>query len=84
MAHEEGVEIPAARLTPEALRALAEEFVTREGTDYGAVERSFEAKVQAVLRQIHTGDAVILYDGVSETTHVVPRDGRARAPLTES
>jgi uncharacterized protein YheU (UPF0270 family) len=78
------VEIPPARLTPEALRRLVEEFVSREGTDYGAVERSFEAKVQAVLRQIHAGDVVIIYDDVSETTHIAPRDGRAKAPATES
>jgi uncharacterized protein len=80
------VVVPHDRLTPEALRSLAEEFVTREGTDYGPVERSFEAKVQTLLRQIGGGEAVIVYDGASDRTHVVRRDrtldssGSMRAP----
>ena len=63
--------VPHERLTSEALRSLAEEFVTREGTDYGAVERSFEAKVQMLLRQIASGEAVIVYDVASDRTHIV-------------
>src|SRR5262249_16734856 len=68
------VVVPHDRLTPETLRALAEEFVTREGTDYGPVERSFAAKGQRVLRQIASGGAAIIYDGASDRTHVVRRD----------
>ena len=67
--------VPHDRLTPEALRSLAEEFVTREGTDYGLVERSFEAKVQTLLRQVVSGEAVIVYDGASDSTHIVRREG---------
>jgi uncharacterized protein YheU (UPF0270 family) len=48
--------------------------VTREGTDYGPVERSFEVKVQTLLRQIASGEAAIVYDGASDSTHVVRRD----------
>jgi uncharacterized protein YheU (UPF0270 family) len=68
------VVVPHDRLTPAALRSLAEEFVTREGTDYGPVERSFEAKVQTLLRQIASGEAAIVYDGASDRTHIVRRD----------
>ena len=31
-----GVELDVDQLSPEALRGLVEEFVTREGTEYGA------------------------------------------------
>ena len=72
--------VPHDRLTPETLRSLAEEFVTREGTDYGLVERSFEAKVEALLRQVASGEAVIVYDGASDSTHVVRREGPAPWP----
>ena len=72
--------VPHDRLTPEALRSLAEEFVTREGTDYGLVERSFEVKVQTVLRQIASGEAVIVYDGASDSTHIVRCEGPAPWP----
>jgi uncharacterized protein YheU (UPF0270 family) len=66
------IEVPAADLSREALRALVEEFVTRDGTDYGAVERSLEQKVAAVLSQIARGEVRIVFDPESETTTLVP------------
>ena len=74
------VVVPHDRLTPVALRSLAEEFVTREGTDYGSVERSFDVKVQALLRQIASGEAVVVYDGESDRTHIVRRDRPLASP----
>ena len=73
------VVVPHDRLTPEALRSVAEEFVTREGTDYGPVERSLEVKVQTLLRQIASGEAAIVYDGASDRTHI-EADSRGPAP----
>jgi hypothetical protein len=40
----DAIEVPPDALSPEALRALVEEFVTRDGTDYGAVEPDLDAK----------------------------------------
>jgi len=34
------IRIPCDQLEPDILRALAEEFITREGTDYGEFEVS--------------------------------------------
>jgi uncharacterized protein YheU (UPF0270 family) len=65
------IEVPPSALSPEALRALVEEFVTRDGTDYGAVERSLDAKVADVLRQIDRGEVRIVFDPDSETTTLV-------------
>jgi uncharacterized protein len=67
-----GVEVPVSALSRDALRALVEEFVTRDGTDYGAVERSLEAKVANVLRQLDRGEVRIVFDPDSETTSIVP------------
>jgi uncharacterized protein len=66
------VEVPSAALTREALRALVEEFVTRDGTDYGPVERSLDSKVADVLRQLERGEVRIVFDPESETTTLVP------------
>ena len=68
-----GVEVPTSALSRDALRALVEEFVTRDGTDYGAVERSLEAKVADVLRQIDRGEVRIVFDPDTETTSLVVR-----------
>jgi uncharacterized protein YheU (UPF0270 family) len=38
------IEVPHCALSPEALRGVIEEFVTRAGTDYGAQERPIEER----------------------------------------
>jgi uncharacterized protein YheU (UPF0270 family) len=68
----EPIEVPPGQLSRDALRALVEEFVTRDGTDYGATERSLDDKVAAVLRQIARGEVRIVFDPESETTTIVP------------
>jgi uncharacterized protein len=66
------VEVPADQLSADTLRAVAEAFVLREGTDYGLREVGFEAKVAQVLRQLEHGDAQILFDPATETVTIVP------------
>jgi hypothetical protein len=61
------IEVAASDLSPEALRGLAEEFVTRESTDYGASEKSFEEKVDEVMRQLRDGSAKIVFDPENST-----------------
>ena len=66
-------EVPHKHLTPEALHSLAEEFVTRDGTGYGQVEKTLEEKVAALMRQLERGEAAILYDSESQTINIAPR-----------
>jgi uncharacterized protein YheU (UPF0270 family) len=66
------IEVPPSALSREALRALVEEFVTRDGTDYGAVERSLDAKVADVLHQLDRGEVRIVFDPESDTTTLLP------------
>jgi len=63
--------VPHGQLSALALRGLVEEFVTRDGTDYGDVETSLEQKVAALMRQLERGHAVIVHDGESRTTSIV-------------
>jgi uncharacterized protein YheU (UPF0270 family) len=65
------VVVPMTALPPETLRALVEEFVTRDGTDYGTYERSLDDKVRDVMRQLARDDARIVYDPASQTTNIV-------------
>ena len=67
----EPIEVAPEQLSRGALRALVEEFVTRDGTDYGAVERGLDDKVADVLRQIARGEVRIVFDPESETTTIV-------------
>ena len=65
------VEIPFDALSESALRGLLEEFVSRDGTDYGVHERSLEDKVRDVMRQLQRGEAVIVFDPETRSANVV-------------
>lgn len=64
--------IPHEQLSADALRGLMEEFITREGTDYGW-ETSLERKVEQVKAQIERGDVVIVFDPATETVSLLTR-----------
>ena len=81
MANVNGVVVLHTRLTPAALRGLAEEFVTRDGTDYGHVAKTLDQKVAALMCQLERGEAAIVYDSESQTTSIVPKHS---LPLTAS
>lgn len=70
---DEPIEVPAAALSPAALRGVVEEFITRAGTDYGAVERTLEEKVRDVMRQLARGEAAIVFDPATRSTQLVAR-----------
>lgn len=59
------------QLSPEALHGLVEEFATRDGTDYGASEKTLEQKVAAVLRQLESGEVRIVFDRDEERANLV-------------
>ena len=62
--------IPVNRLSPEALRGVIEEFVSRDGTDYGEIEVSRETKFRQVKYKLETGSAVLIFDDETETTNI--------------
>lgn len=65
------LEIPYQQLSKDALNGLIEEFINREGTDYGAREYSLDAKVAQILAQLTHGDIIIAYDEESESCTLV-------------
>lgn len=67
------IEVPASALSREAIEGLVEEFITREGTDYGHREFSLEEKRAGVLRQLERGEISIVFELDSESTTLVTR-----------
>ena len=51
---------------------MIEEFVLREGTDYGHADISLEQKVSAVMKQIERGTAQIVFNAEDESCTIVP------------
>ncbi len=67
----EPIEVPHGRLAPDTLRSLIEEFVTRDGTDYGSAERSLDSKIDQVHSQLERGEVRIVFDPETGTANIV-------------
>jgi uncharacterized protein YheU (UPF0270 family) len=74
------VVVPVDRLSRDALDGLVEEFVTRDGTDYGEQEDTLEEKKDAVIHQLDRGEIVIVFDSESETANIVPKEAVGPTP----
>ena len=70
------VDVNYKLLSAEALRGLVEEFITREGTEYGQRQFSLDDKVCQVERQLSSGDVKIVFDIVEERANLVPTKKR--------
>lgn len=66
--------IPPEQLNEDTLLALIEEFVTRDGTDYGAIEVSLEQKVEQVRQQLAQKNVLIVFDPAAEQANIVTRE----------
>ncbi len=77
------MEIPYQQLSEDALQGLIEEYVTREGTDYGHGDHSLADKVATVHRQLQRGDAIIHYDYYMQTCNIIAK-GELPADAGES
>lgn len=64
------MDIPYTQLDPATLENVIEEFVSREGTDYGHQEYSLQQKVEAVKVQLRRGKVKIVYDETSQSCHI--------------
>jgi len=67
-----GLIIPHEKLSPEALKSLIEEFVTRNGTDNGDTLSTLEQNVAMVMKQLLRKEVVVVYDEITQTVNVVP------------
>jgi uncharacterized protein YheU (UPF0270 family) len=80
------VVVPYMELSAEALLGVIENFILREGTDYGQRDVAHDEKVTQVRRQLERGEARILFDPLdsSVTIAVVERGFRRNLPPDDS
>jgi len=67
------IKIPVAALSRDALLGVIDDYINREGTDYGHRDIGIDEKRAAVLQALHDGHAEITYDPSSRTTTIVAR-----------
>lgn len=71
MSEERMIEVPWDAIESDTLHRLVEEFVTREGTDYGQVEIDLETKVQQIINGLKKRQWLIIVDTAMQNTHIV-------------
>jgi hypothetical protein len=71
--------IPYTELVPATLRAVVQEFVTRDGTDHSSVER----RVESVLRQLNAGRVELHFDEQTETCNIVTVEVGNTPPVSQ-
>ncbi len=64
--------IPYTKLSEKALKAIIEEYITREGTEYGVKEYTFEQKIEQIRQQLLQGEIKINFDPETETCNLFP------------
>src|SRR3954452_14762054 len=70
------LKIPPESLSPDALEALIEEFVTRHGTDL----TDAATKSAQVRAQLARGDVYIAFDEKTESANIVHKDAKETPP----
>jgi hypothetical protein len=68
--------IPHTKLSPATLRAVVQEFVTRDGTDHSMVER----RIEQVLQELEAGHVELHFDDETETCNIVTVEGTGNPP----
>jgi len=59
------------QLSREALIGVVDDFILREGTDYGHGDPTIDEKRAAVIRQLRKGEAHVVFDARTETCSIV-------------
>lgn len=68
------IEIPLNELSADALQGVLEEYVSRDGTDYGELELSLQQKTQRLLQQWQRKEVVLVFDNDTESTTFLNRE----------
>lgn len=68
------IEIPWQQLSDDALSGVIEEFVLREGTEYGWQDVSLENKVEQVKAQLREGGVLVVFDEEMNCTNIISKD----------
>lgn len=66
--------IPYDSLSKDVLERMLEEIVTRDGTDYGLVETSTAAKIEASIMKLKQGKSVLLWEEETESASLVSKE----------
>jgi len=68
------IKIPIESLDRSIIFSIIEEFVLREGTDYGAYEVNFQSKIDEIYRKLESDEYSISYDESTESCTIIANE----------
>ncbi|RLB61552.1 MAG: YheU family protein [Deltaproteobacteria bacterium] len=69
--HEDGIEVPYDQINPDTLRNMIQEFVSRDGADWGDAGCTLENKYEQVIKQLRDKKVKIVFDLSSQTANII-------------
>jgi uncharacterized protein YheU (UPF0270 family) len=66
--------IPIDKLSNQVLNGIIQEFVSREGTEYGDQDISVDEKVAQVTQQLQQGTALLVFSELHQSVNILPSD----------
>ena len=66
--------IPIEQLSADTLNSIIEDFILREGTEYGLHEVSQADKISQVKAQLRAGSAILVFSDLHQTVNIIPAD----------
>lgn len=66
--------VPMEKISDSALSGLIDEFILREGTDYGRKEFSLAEKHEQLKKQLVNGSIIIVFDLDEETASIIKKE----------
>lgn len=67
------IEISPSDISEHALKCIIENFILREGTDYGREEVAYEKKADQIRKQLDRGDIKMIFDQSTETVSFITK-----------
>ena len=68
------IAVPFEEISEPALRGMIEEWVSRDGTDYGSQETELLHKVAEVRAHLESGEILIAYDEETSVVSLLTRE----------
>lgn len=70
---ERWVIVPPEQLSDDALAGVLQEYISREGTDYGLREVTFEAQMKQAKRAMFDGECILVFDRQTECCQLLSK-----------
>ncbi len=70
--------VPLEKLSGQALTGLIDEFILREGTDYGKIEFTLEQKHEQIKKQLLAGHILVVFDLAEQTCSITRKESVPR------